>query len=220
MSKTQRLPADMAGIRIPMQFFAEPPADDSGTGQNGDGESEPLTLEQVFSNFKPEDILGSDSMKQALDSYTQTAVKKAVEDAQVLWNQQKLDDLDEAKKLEKMSATEREAYNLKKEREEFDKERKAFEHSQLEVTVGSELQKRGLPAEFSKFLTGQNAEDSKAQIDAFEKAFNQAVSDAVNGKLRGNPPKDGSGTNGKKMTLSEAMAYKNAHPEVDINTLI
>lgn len=174
------------GIRIPMQFFAEP--SDAGTGQNVDGGNEVLTLEEVFNSFKPEDILGFDGMKQALGDYTQ----KAIDNAKLEWDKQKIDDLDEAKKLEKMSAAQREAYKLQKEREEFDKERKAFEHSQLELTVGSELQKKGLPAEFSKFLTGQNAEESKSRIEEFEKAFNQAVSDAVNGKLRGgNPPKAG-----------------------------
>lgn len=178
----------MAGIRIPMQFFAE--ADPPGGGAGGDPPNAPpssITLEQVFSAFKPEDILGSESMKQALQSYTQTAVNQAKEQ----WEQENLDNLDEAKKLEKMSAAEREKYKFNKEKLEFEKEKKAFEHSQLQVSVGTELQKRGLPAEFSKFLTADNAENSKAQVDEFETAFNNAVSNAVNGKLRGTPPKGG-----------------------------
>lgn len=213
-----KLNSIMAGIRIPMQFFAE--ADPTGGGAGGAPPNDPpsgITLEQVFSAFKPEDILGSESMKQVLQSYTQTAVNQAKEQ----WEQENLDNLDEAKKLEKMSAAEREKYKFNKEKLEFEKEKKAFEHSQLEVSVGSELQKRGLPAEFSKFLTADNAENSKAQIDEFETAFNNAVSNAVNEKLRGTPPKGGSNNPPeKKMSLAEAMAYKNAHPDADIKTLI
>lgn len=216
MVNTKILP----GVRIPMQYFAEPDSSDEGSDNAGSHDTESLTLEQVFSTFKPEDILGSESMKQALDSHTQVAVEKAIEDAKVNWDKQKLDDLNEAKKLEEMTAAEREAYKLQKDRADFEKERKAFEHSQLEVSVGSELQKRGLPAEFSKFLTADNAENSKVRIDEFEKAFNDAVSNALNDKLRGKPPKDGGKDQNKKMTLAEAMAYKNAHPEVDVKTLI
>lgn len=202
------------GIRIPMQFFAADgnPPGDAGDGQDGNSPPE-ITLEQVFNAFKPEDILGAESMRQALDGYTQSAINTAIQNAKAEWDKQKLDDLDEAKKLEKMSAAEREAYKLKKERDEFEKERKAFEHSQLEVTVGSELQKRGLPAEFSKFLTGNDAEESKTRIDEFEKAFNNAVSDALNSKLRGTPPKDGE----HQKTFTREQILKMSPEEINKN---
>ena len=207
----------LSGIKIPMQFFAEADPPNGGGGNEPPNDPTPnITLEQVFSAFKPEDILGSENMKQVLQSYTETAVNNA----KSKWDKEQIENLDESKKLEKMTATEREAYKLSKDREKFEEEKRAFEHTQLKVSVGSELQKRGLPADFSKFLTGKTAEESKAQIEEFEQAFNEAVSNAVNSKLRGTPPKDGESQNGKKMTLMEAMAYKNAHPEADVNNLI
>lgn len=171
------------GIRIPMQFFAEdPPA-------GGSSEPPAVTLEQVFSAFSPEDILGADSMKSALEKHTKTAAEKAVSQARAKWEKEQLENLDESKKLEKMTAAEREKYRFEKEKAEFAEQKAAFEHSQLEISVGSELQKRGLPAGFAKYLTADNAENSKARLDEFEQAFNSALSAAVDSKLRGGAPR-------------------------------
>lgn len=202
------------GIRIPMQFFAEdPPAD-------GSGEPPAITLEQVFSTFKPEDILGSDSMKSALEAYTRTAAEKAVSDAKAAWEKEKLEAIGESEKLEKMSEAEREKYKLEKEKAEFEKQRAAFEQTQLELSVGSELQKRGLPAEFAKYLTADTAQTSKVRIDEFEGAFNTALAVAVDQKLRGGePPKepltDKSGITKEtfaKMGYSERLKLKKTDP--------
>lgn len=201
------------GIRIPMQFFAEdPPA-------GGSGEPPAVTLEQVFSAFSPEDILGADSMKAALEKHTKTATEKAVSQARTEWEKEQLENLDESKKLEKMTAAEREKYRFEKEKAEFAEQKAAFEHSQLEISVGSELQKRGLPAGFAKYLTADNAENSKARLDEFEQAFNSALSAAVDSKLRGGaPPKAPAPKDGltkeafAKMGYSERLRLKKTDP--------
>ncbi len=201
------------GIRIPMQFFAEdPPA-------GGSGEPPAVTLEQVFSAFSPEDILGADGMKAALEKHTKTAAEKAVSQARKEWEKEQLENLDESKKLEKMTAAEREEYQFEKEKAEFAEQKAAFEHSQLEISVGSELQKRGLPAGFAKYLTADNAENSKARLDEFEQAFNSALSAAVDSKLRGGaPPKAPAPKDGltkeafAKMGYSERLRLKKTDP--------
>ncbi len=40
---------------------------------------------------------------------------------------------------------------------------------QLELAVGTELQKRSLPAEFAKYLTVDISEDSNVNIEVFER---------------------------------------------------
>ncbi|WP_124098353.1 DUF4355 domain-containing protein [Ruminococcus sp. Marseille-P6503] len=201
------------GIRIPMQFFAE----DSPADENG-GQPD-VTLEQVFSAFSPEDILGADSMKAALEKHTKTAAEKAVSQARKVWEKEQLESLGESRKLEKMSEAEREKYRFEKEKAEFAKQKAEFERSQLEISVGSELQKRGLPAVFAKYLTADNAENSKARLDEFEQAFNSALSAAVDSKLRGGaPPKAPEPKSGltkeafAKMGYSERLKLKKTDP--------
>lgn len=84
------------GIRISMQFFAEDPSAGDGSGSS---EPSTITLEQVFSTFKPEDILGSDSMKSALEAHTRTAAEKAVSDAKEAWKRKSLKPSAKAKSL-------------------------------------------------------------------------------------------------------------------------
>ena len=208
-------------IKIPMQFFAEGEGAPAGqqTQQTGsqntpagqDGSGSELTLEGVFGKFSAEDILGSEQMKKALQSHTDKQITKALETARAKWQQEQLDALDESKKLEKMTAAEREKYQFEKDKKDFEKKKAEFEHAQLTVTVGAELQKRGLSADFSRYLTADNAENSKTNIDAFEKLFNAAVQTAVNDRLKGGtPPKDNShgSSTGEPHSLAEALRMK------------
>lgn len=207
-------------IRIPMQFFAEgegaqPAGQDTQPAagqepQGGDQSAEPK-LDEVLGKFKAEDILGSEIVKKALQSHTDKQITKALETAKLKWHQEQLDALDESKKLEKMTAAEREKYQFEKEKKDFEKKKAEFEHAQLTVTVGAELQKRGLSADFSQYLTADNAENSKTNIDAFEKLFNAAVQTAVNDRLKGGtPPKDNShvSSTGEPHSLAEALRMK------------
>lgn len=209
-------------IRIPMQFFAEgdgtPAGQDTqpaaGQDPQDGGQDTGLKLDEVFGKFKAEDILGHEQMKKALQSHTDKQITKALETAKLKWQQEQLDALDESKKLEKMTAAEREKYQFEKQKAEFEKKKAEFEHTQLTVTVGAELQKRGLSADFSQYLTADNAENSKANIDAFEKLFNEAVQTAVNDRLKGGkPPRDNA--QGKGLSGVEA-AFLAKNPDLKI----
>lgn len=205
-------------IRIPMQFFAEgegapagqdaQPAAGQDPQQGGDQNAEPK-LDEVLGKFKAEDILGSDIVKKALQSHTDKQITKALETAKLKWHQEQLDALDESRKLEKMTAAEREKYQFEKEKKEFEHKKAEFERAQLKVTVGSELQKRGLSADFAAYLTGSNAESSKANIDAFEKLFNEAVQAAANERLKGGKPPRDNAQGGKVSGVEAAFLAKN-----------
>lgn len=206
-------------IRIPMQFFAEgegapagqEPAQNAGQDPQDGSQDTGLKLEDVFGKFKAEDILGSEQMKKALQSHTDKQITKALETAKLKWQQEQLDAADESKKLEKMTAAEREKYQFEKQKAEFEKKKAEFEHAQLQVTVGAELQKRGLSADFAAYLTADNAENSKTNIDAFEKLFNAAVQAATNDRLKGGtPPRDNAqaGGTGEPTSLVEALKMR------------
>lgn len=152
-------------------------------------------------------------MSKTLQSHTDSIVTKALNTAKSKWEQEQLEAQDESKKLEKMTAAERAKYEFDKEKSDFAKQKAEFEHSQLVVSVGAELQKRGMSADFAKYLTAENAEVSKENIDDFEKLFNNAVSSTVNTRLKGGHiPKDYSSNNGKSepATLAEALRMRNA----------
>lgn len=203
-----------------MQFFANG-ADGQSDGQQTEGQNTSagqgnaqdgeLTLEGVFGKFSAEDILGSEQMKKALQSHTDKQITKALETAKAKWQQEQLDALDESKKLEKMTQAEREKYQFEKAKKEFEQKKAEFEHAQLTVSVGAELQKRGLSADFSKYLTADNAENSKANIEAFEKLFNDAVQTAVNDRLKGGQPPRGNAhgdSTSEPHSIAEALRMK------------
>ena len=138
---------------------------------------------------------------------------KAVQTARSNWEQAQAEEQDEAKKLEKMTAAQRERYQLDKDRAAFDAQKASFAAEQMRVTVGAELQKRGLDASFAKYLSGKTAEESTANLEEFEGIWNKAISAAVTDRMRGEgAPKDPKGGAAltresiKKMSRSEINA--------------
>ena len=60
----------------------------------------------------------------------------------------------------------------------------------MQVSVGAELQKRGLDASFARYLSGKTAEESKANLDEFEQVFRAAVQAGVQAAMRGKAPRE------------------------------
>lgn len=113
------------------------------------------------------------------------ATKKAVEEAQKKWKE----DADEAARLAKLNKDERAKEEMRIEREKFEKEKSEFAQKQLVAETANQLLERGLSKNFAERLCGKTAEETKANIDAFEKDFNAAVEKAVTERMKGNPPK-------------------------------
>ena len=138
---------------------------------------------------------------------------KAVQTARSNWEQAQAEEQDEAKKLEKMTAAQRERYQLDKDRAAFDAQRASFAAEQMRVTVGAELQKRGLDAGLAEFLAGKTAEESTANLEKFQSIWDKAISATVTDRMRGGgAPKDPKGGAAltresiKKMSRSEINA--------------
>lgn len=173
------------GLPLNLQLFAEEGTEqehtesetgaentETGTGEDGTG-SETPTFDELLSSNK--------IYQSAFDAKITSALNKAKKK----WEQQQADEADEAKKLAKMSESEREKYQLSKERTDFEQEKAEFEREKLKTAVGTELLNRNLPASFAEFLTGADADKSKANIDAFEKEFNSALAQAKEKAMRG-----------------------------------
>ena len=96
---------------------------------------------------------------------------------------------DEAARLSKLSKDEREREKLRLERAKFETEKSKFARRQLEAETARQLAERRLPASMAARICGSDAEETKANIDAFEAEWNEALKAAVNDRLRSTPPK-------------------------------
>lgn len=136
----------------------------------------------------------------------------------------------EAERLASLSAEERLAEDIKRQQEELESNRKAFEEmkskyerEQLLNQTSKELSKKSLPISFAELLTGKTAEETQANIESFSKAFTNAVQEEVNNRLKGRVPssnKDG-GLEGtitkevfRKMSISDKQNLYNTNPEL------
>lgn len=171
------------------------------------------TLDDVLKTMTVEEILARPEFKKAVQSASDARVTQALATAKEKWDKEAIENLDEAKKLEKMTAEQRAKYQFDKEKAAFDAEKKAFERQQLVLATGKELIKRGLDASFADVLTGDTAEEAAAKIDKFEETFRNAVSNSISNKMRGTAPRDK--TQGTTITMDSIKSMSveeiNAH---------
>lgn len=143
------------------------------------GEEQTNTLPSAQTGASPDASAGTaESFSRSdVDKAVQNAVKKAKSE----W--------DEAQRLARMSEDERERAQFEKEKKQLQSDRAALEREKLVAETGRQLANKKLPSEFAKLLTGADAEETNANIGAFESAFGRALEAAVNDRLKGKTPK-------------------------------
>lgn len=112
-------------------------------------------------------------------------VTKGVNTARANWEREQAQEQDEATRLARMTAAQRERYLLDKDKAAFAAQQAQFQHQQLEVQMGRDLQSRGMDAGFARWLTGADADASAANLNDFEALWNAAISGAVTSRMRG-----------------------------------
>ena len=169
----------------------------AGGAENPGGPTEPVATPPAQPETPPAEPAAPPSFEEMLNgnsayrSEFDRRMNQAVETARQNWEERNRQDVDEATKLARMTEAQRQKYLLDKDRKALDADRAAFAHQQLQVSVGSELQKRGLSADFAPWLTGQDADRSRENIDRFETLWNSSITAAVNARMRSDtPPRD------------------------------
>lgn len=153
----------------------------------------PLNL-QLFADEEAEtevDQANVDSEKETEKTFTQDEVNKIVQDRLAKEKAKNEKAQEEAKKLAKMNAEQKNQYmveQLQKELEEY-KTKEAKNDMIKEANSMLKDNDITLPDEVVAMLIGDNAEDTKICVDSFSKAFKTAVERAVNEKLKGKTPK-------------------------------
>ena len=131
------------------------------------------------------------------------------------------EELDQAERMAQMSEAEKQEalYNKRikdlEEREEaFNQQQKALQRDKMLNETNKQLVSRGLPLDFADKLMADTAEDTLANIDAFEKQWQMAINNAVDSKIKGSTPtsplvKNNNDKDVSKMSFSEFIKYKN-----------
>lgn len=84
-------------------------------------------------------------------------------------------------------------YERKKREEELNDREKEITRRELRATALETLAERGLPKQLADILDYTDADSTNTSIESVEKVFREAVEIAVNDRLKGDPPKGGSG---------------------------
>ncbi len=183
-------------LRIPMQFFAE---DGDGTqpagaaAQAADGGAQEPTAPQGTEPKPAENNPAPASDK----TFSQADVDRIV--AERLERQQKkfAAEKEEAAKLAKMNAEEKAKYAAQKREEELTARETAIQKKELRFEALNILEENKLPAKLIDCIDLTSAETSKASIEAIKTAWTEALTAAVDARLKSDPPAYSGGNNTK-----------------------
>lgn len=177
--------------------------------KDGAQHQEPETVEQ--NNKNPE--------KTFTQSELDSIIEKRLNKERAKWEKKVKEEADEAARMAQMSEAEKQQALFNKRVKDFEEREAAFNEAQAALQrekmlneTNKQLVARNLPVDFADKLMAETAEDTLANIDAFEKQWQLAINNAVDSKIKGstpttplhkNEPKDVS-----KMSFSEFAKHK------------
>lgn len=177
-----------------LQYFAQSTSDDAGAdNDNGGGGTDVDTGNaDTDADDDGKEPTFDDLLKSGHQAEFDRRVQKAIETAltkqkdkyETLMN----DKLSEAEKLAKMNKEEKQEYMQKKHEEELDKREADITKRELMAEAKNTLAEKKLPVSLAEVLNYADAESCNKSIEAVEKAFQDAVSAAVEEKLKGGNP--------------------------------
>lgn len=159
-----------------------------------------VNYEELLEGIDLDAVKAAGGMRKYIQSQADSRATKALNTAKANWEREQEEARDEATRLAKMTEQERAKYNFEKEKTEFERERRKFLHEQLVLQTAKELNAAGLP-DLSEYVTGKDAETTKANLETVTKLLSAWKQEQVNGLMRGAPPKEMNA--GKVITKAE-----------------
>jgi hypothetical protein len=143
-------------------------------------------------------------------TFTRAEIGKMLSAERSKWEAEQEAKENEAKKLAKMNADEKQKYQLDQREQELANREKAIARKELTAEAKSMLSERDLPVELVNVVDLTNAETVSASIGALQKSWEQAVQKGVQEKLKGKAPINHAPTVNDELTVEEfrAMGYK------------
>lgn len=125
------------------------------------------------------------------------------------WKKEEQQKVDEAKKLAEMNAQQKAEYERDQIRKELESYKKKDAIAEMTKTARKMLSEKNIniPDELLAMMVTTEAEETKTAVDGFSKLFTEAVEAAVKERLKGEPPRKGSGGT-PAMTKEQIMAIK------------
>ena len=170
---------------LDLQLFADSgdttDVDNKGVDQpNNNDNQEPKTYTQ-------------DEVDRLLQSEADKRVTEALKTARAKWEKEYKEKLErekrEAERLSKLSAEEREKELLKQKEQELAEKEKAIRMKELHLDTIEILAEEGLPVGFAEFLIKDDAETTNENIKKFKKEWQEALSKAVDERIKGKSPR-------------------------------
>ena len=158
---------------------------------------------------KPETAPAAKVEKQDEPKYTDKDVDEILNKKFAQWQKKQQREVDEAKKLAEMNAQQKAEYERDKLQKELDEYKRQASLAEMNKTARKMLSDNGItiPDELLSMMVTTDAEETKNAIDGFSKVFTEAVESAVKERLKGEPPRKGSG-GAATMTKEQIMAIK------------
>lgn len=125
------------------------------------------------------------------------------------WQEKQQKAVDEAKKLAEMNAQQKAEYERDELQKQLDEYKRKDSIAEMTKTARKMLSEEGvgISDDLLAMMVNTDAEQTKAAIDGFVKAFKDAVESAVKERLRGETPRKGTGTT-TTMTKEQIMEIK------------
>ena len=141
--------------------------------------------------------------------YTDADVDRIIDRKFAEWQKKQQKAVDEAKKLEHMSAQQKAEYERDQLQKALDEYKRKDSLAEMTKTARKMLTDSGIavPDELLSVLVTTDADQTKAAIESSSGLFAAAVEAAVKERLRGEPPKKGAST-GQSMTKEQIMAIR------------
>lgn len=150
-----------------------------------------------------------DAQKTGEAKYTDADLDRIINRKFAEMEKKKQKEVDEAKKLAEMNATQKAEYQRDQLQKELDALKKSAALADMTKTARKMLSDGGIniPEELLSVMVTTDAEQTKAAVDSFAQFFNDAVEAKVKERLKGEPPRKGSGS-AAPMTKEQIMAIR------------
>lgn len=181
------------------QIFAE----DGGNDGNDDKGGNPGADDKGGNNGTAEP--DSNGTKKYSDAEVDEIINKKF----AKWQKEQERKISEAEKLAGMNAQEKAEHERDTLQEELDKLKRANSIAEMEKTARTMLHDDGVnvPDEVVSCLIADDADNTKTKVEAFSKAFKEAVQTAVKDALKGKAPATGKG--GSTLTKADILKIAN-----------
>ena len=186
--------------RFDLQLFAEEAATDAAAAPAAEQAEEPA---------KPEPAPAA-VLKEKGAKYTDADVDEILNRKFAEWQKKQQKAVDEAQKLATMNATQKAEYERDQLKKELEELKRISALSEMSKTARKLLSDNGITIsdDLLSVMVTEDAETTKAAVDGFSQMFTQAVEAAVKERLKGDPPRKGSGSGVPAMTKEQIMAIR------------